>query len=139
MTTAVIYHSVTGNTRKVAEAIAKSLSCAAQPVKEYPLDSEADVMFIGGAVYGGRLDAVMDSFLKALSPQKVKRAVLFSTSVKESKAIGLMRDILVGQGIAVDNEAFVCKGKFLFFNLKHPNKTDLEQAEAFAQNVMRKR
>ncbi len=136
MSTAVIYHSVTGNTKKVANAIAEALSCTAQPIKEYPLDNKADVMFIGGAIYGGKLDPVMDSFLQALTPQKAGRVMLFSTSVKESKALGLMKELLKNQGIAVDDECFLCKGKFLFMNLRHPNKDELEQAGAFAKNTM---
>lgn len=136
MSTAVIYHSVTGNTRKVANAIAEALSCTAQPVKEYPLDSTADVMFIGGAVYGGKLDPVMDSFLQALTPQKVKRVVLFSTSIKESKALGLMKELLGKQGITVVDESYLCKGKFLFLNIGHPKKAELEQAKAFAKTAV---
>ncbi len=136
MSTAVIYHSVTGNTRKVADAIAEALSCTAQPVKEYPLDNKTDVLFIGGAVYGGKLDPVMDSFLQALTPQKAKRVVLFSTSIKESKALGLMKELLKNQGISVDEESFLCKGKFLFMNLRHPNKEELAQAGAFAKSAV---
>ncbi len=132
MSTAVIYHSVTGNTKKVADAIAQALSCTAQPVKEYPLENSADVMFIGGAIYGGKLDPVMDSFLQALTPQMVKRVILFSTSIKESKAIGLMKELLRSKGVLVDEECYLCKGKFLFMNRKHPNKAELEEATAFA-------
>lgn len=136
MSTAVIYHSVSGNTKKVAEAIAQALSCSAQPVKEYSLENQADIMFIGGAIYGGKLDPVMDSFLQALTPEKAKRVVLFSTSVKEGKALGLMKELLKNQGVAVDDESFLCKGKMLFMNLKHPNKEDLEQAKAFAKSAV---
>ncbi len=136
MSTAVIYHSVTGNTRKVADAIAEALSCPAQPVKEYPLDHTADVMFIGGAVYGGKLDPVMDSFLQALTPQKAKRVLLFSTSIKESKALGLMKELLRSRGISVDEECYLCKGKFLFMNRRHPNNEELEGAKAFAKSAV---
>ena len=138
MSTAVIYHSVTGNTKKVAGAIAEALGITAQPVKEYPLDSKADVLFIGGAVYGGKLDAVMDSFLQALTPEKAGRVILFSTSITRDKALGLMKDLLKARGISVDDESFLCKGKFIFMNLRHPNKADLEQAKAFANNVIKK-
>jgi flavodoxin len=135
MSTAVLYHSVTGNTKKVAEAIAEALSCSAQPVKEYSLDNKADLMFIGGAIYGGKLDPVMDSFLQALTPEKVKRTVLFSTFIKEAKALGLMKELLRSKGIAVEEASFSCKGKFLFLNLRHPNKTELEDAKVFAKAI----
>lgn len=136
MSTMVIYHSVTGNTKKVAEAIAEAVGCSAQTVKDYSLDESADLMFIGGAIYGGKLNAVTDSFLKALTPEKVKRVVLFATSFKEARALKLMKGLLQKQGITVDDKSFLCKGKFLFLNLRHPNKTELENAKAFAKIVI---
>lgn len=136
MSTVVLYHSVSGNTKKVAEAIAEAAGCKAQPIKEYPLDSSADLMFIGGAIYGGKLDAVLDSFLHALTPEKTKRVVLFSTCIKEAKALGLMKELLQKQGVAVDEKSFSCKGKFLFMNLRHPNTVELENAKAFAKSVI---
>jgi len=136
MSTAVLYHSVTGNTKKVAEAMAEAIGCTAQSVKEYSLDTKADLMFIGGAIYGGKLDAVLDSFMQALTPDKVKRVVLFSTCVKIAKAVELMKEQLQKKGIAVDDESFFCKGKFLFMNLRHPSKADLEDAKTFAKNVI---
>ncbi len=138
MSTAVIYHSVSGNTKKVANAIAEAAGCSAQPVKEYPLDAKADMLFIGGAIYGGKLDAVMDSFLQSLTPEKVKRAVLFTTCIKDAKALGLMKELLQKQGVAVDSESFTCKGKFLFLNLGHPNKAELAEAQAFAKEIVGK-
>lgn len=136
MSTVVVYHSVSGNTKKVAEAMAEAASCTAQPVKEYPLDSSVDLMFIGGAIYGGKLDPVMDSFLQALTPEKAKRVVLFSTYIKEAKALGLMKELLQKQGVAVDKESFSCKGKFLILNLRHPNMAELEDAKVFAKSVI---
>jgi len=135
MKVAVVYHSVTGNTKKIAEAMAEALGCTAQAVKEYPLDESTDLLFIGGAVYGGKLDAVLDSFLQALTPEKAKRAVLFSTCVKEAKALGLMKERLEKQGITVHQDSFSCKGKFLFLNLRHPKIAELEDAKAFAKSV----
>ncbi len=136
MSIAVLYHSVSANTKKVAEAMAEAIGCIAQPIKEYPLDSSVDLMFIGGAIYGGKLDPVLDSFLQALTSEKAKRVVLFSTCVKEAKALGLMQERLQRKGIAVDKNSFSCKGKFLFLNLRHPNTAELEEAKAFAKSVI---
>ncbi len=136
MSISVLYHSVSGNTKKVADAIAEATGCTAQPIKEYPLDSSVDLMFIGGAIYGDKLDPVLDSFLNALTPEKAKRVVLFSTYIKEAKALGLMKELLQRKGVAVDKDSFSCKGKFLILNLRHPNMAELEEAKAFSKNVI---
>jgi flavodoxin len=138
MSIAVLYHSVTGNTKKVADAMAEAVGCTAQPVKEYSLDAKTDLIFIGGAIYGGKLDAVMDSFLQALTPEKAKRVVLFSTCITREKARELMKEQLQRNGITVDDKSFLCKGKFLFLNLRHPSKVELEEARTFAKSVIAK-
>jgi flavodoxin len=51
MKIAVIYHSRGGNTKIVAEAIAKAAGVSAEPI-HVPLDAPVDLLLIGGGVYG---------------------------------------------------------------------------------------
>ncbi len=95
------------------------------------------MLFIGGSIYGGALDPSLVSFIGGLDAKKIKRAALFSTYIKEPKALGLMKDMLSRQGIAVKDE-FSCKGQFLFMNRKHPDSVDLEEAKKFAVSVIGK-
>lgn len=136
MKTAVTYYSRTGNTKKVANVIAEAAGCSAVPIADIS-DDTVDMLFIGGARYGGALDPSLVSFLNGLDSKKIKRAALFSTYAFESKALALMKDLLSKQGIPVA-ATFSCKGKFLLFNMKRPGAADLEDAKKFASSVISK-
>jgi flavodoxin len=47
----VLYHSTTGNTKKVAEAIAAEAGVIAQPLTEASGSTSTDILFIGDGVY----------------------------------------------------------------------------------------
>jgi flavodoxin len=136
MKTAVTYYSKTGHTKKIAEAIAQAAGCGAVTIADISVDT-VDMLFIGGSIYGGALDPSLVLFIGGLDAKKIKRAAVFSTYIKEPKALGLMKDILSKQGIPVKDE-FSCKGQFLFMNRKHPDSADLEEAKKFAASVIGK-
>jgi flavodoxin len=48
----VVYYSLTGNTKKVAEAIASELGVAAEDVKTKDRLAEESVVFLGAGLYG---------------------------------------------------------------------------------------
>lgn len=136
MNIAVTYYSRTGNTKKVAQAIAAAAGCSATPIADYKA-GEIDLLFIGGSIYGGVLDPSLVSFIGGLDSKEIKKAALFSTCITHSNAIDVIKDLLKKQGIPAD-DSFNCKGKFLLFNLGRPNKADLEEAKKFAASVMSK-
>ena len=136
MKTAVTYYTKTGNTKKVANAIAAAAGCSAIPIADI-LDDTVDMLFIGGSIYGGVLDPSLVSFIGGLDSKKIKRAALFSTYISEPKALVLMKDLLSKQGIPV-TATFSCKGKFLLFNMKRPGDADLEEAKKYAVSVIAK-
>ncbi len=134
----VVYHSQTGNTRKIAAAIAKVAGCAAEEAQGHSGPTEADLLFLGAAVYasyGHKLHPSVDDFIGRLDSRRVRRVALFKTGF-DSQAIELMRSRLARRGIEVANEHFSCKGKFLFFNLGHPDSGDTREAAAFAKRVI---
>lgn len=135
MNIAVVYHSMSGNTRKVAKAIAQAAGCEAYAAKEYQPSDPADLMFIGGAVYGGKLEPSFDAFLQTLTPTEVKRAAVFCTYVS-AKAADLIKERLKEAGIAVEKDSFSCEGRFLIKNWRHPNQAELEEAKAFASGII---
>ena len=49
----VRYYSKTGNTKKLADGIAKTLGVKAKSLEE-PINGEVDVLFLGSSVYGRR-------------------------------------------------------------------------------------
>ena len=65
MEIAVSYFSRGGNTKKVAEAVAKSAGTTAKDCSE-PLKESVDLLFLGGAVYGFELDDNMKEYIRRL-------------------------------------------------------------------------
>ena len=135
--TAVVYFSKTGSTAKVASAMAQAIGCDACDIKDYPADQAVDLLFIGGAIYGGQIDPALISFIEGLDPKKVGQAVVFATCASvhaqtEGKAEALIKSALEKQGIPTAAGAFKCKGRFLFLNGKCPDEASLRDARSFA-------
>lgn len=138
MNIAVTYFSRTGNTKKVALAIAEAAGCAAGDIDKFEAQEPVDLLFIGGAIYGGNLEPKLAEFIAGLDPEKIKRAAVFSTSVSEQgfgKATGMIKDGLRNRGIPTEDGEFACKGKFLLMSRKHPDASELDAAKQFAQAV----
>ncbi len=132
MKVSVVYYSKTGNTRRVAEAMASSASCEALSLDGIRAPVEADVLLIGCAIYAGRVPPEVSRFIDVLDLAKVARAAVFCTSVKDEKANEIMRGLLAQRGIAVEDAGFSCRGKFLWKNVGCPSAEDLERAKEFA-------
>lgn len=132
------YHSRTGNTAKIAEAMARGAATTAVEVSEGTADVHADLLFIGGALYGGKLDPALEKFIAGLDPKKIQRAVVFCTYAFGKKAITCISESLKARGIAVEDNHFACKGKFAIFNGKHPSDKDLSDAVLFVDHMVRK-
>ncbi|MCX7747621.1 MAG: nitric oxide synthase [Clostridia bacterium] len=135
----VLYHSKSGNTRKVAEAIAKEIGEREEAIPPaYPLEN-IGLLFIGGGIYAGKIDPKVKNFINILDSSRVKHAAVFGTSGGQDRGILEMKELLKQRGIEVLEESFVCKGKsFIFFNRKHPNAVDLQNAQNFARKAVEK-
>ena len=140
MVVKVFSHSETGNTAKVARAIADAAGCAADRADpSAAAGAAADLVFVGGAVYATHdhgLHPALKGFLEGLDPHRVKRAAVFATGFPSSDAAARMCRLLEARGIRVEKEAFFCKGKFLLFQRGHPGKADLDAAADFARRVV---
>jgi flavodoxin len=132
----VLYHSKTGNTKKVAEAIGKAVGTVAVQITDKINFDSADLLFIGDGVYGMKPNKATAAFIKTLDPNKVKNVAVFGTYGGQKKAIILMKELLKNQGINVIEESFGCKGKSWFIlNRNHPDANDLDNAQQFAKKV----
>jgi flavodoxin len=138
----IFYHSKTGNTKKVAEAMAGVTGSKARQIGSDPVPVSADLLFIGAAVYATYdhgIDPVVKGFIERLDPKKTREAVLFCTGFTDNANMA-MKELLNRKGIKVNERSFYCKGKLFFFlNFGHPDKTDLENARQFAQNIISKK
>jgi len=107
MIIAVRYQSRGGNTKVVAEAIAKATGVVAEPI-EKPLDAHVDLLIVGGGVYAWGLDEALVSFLESLDPAKVNTAAAFTTAGAMNKTKDIDA-IVKARGINVSKESLAVK------------------------------
>jgi len=132
----VIYATHSGNTRKLAQAIADELDIKIDPVERIKVMAPVDTLFLGTSIYAGTINAKIGLFLKKLEPNQVKRIVVFGTSGKGESIVQFIRNVVSEKGIEVSEAEFNCKGSFLYFiNRGRPNKEDLENVKKFAREV----
>ncbi len=112
MSVAVRYFSRSGNTKTIADAIAQGASTTALSVDNphASINERVDILFIGGGLYAYGIDKKLKAFIKTLSPDKIGKAVCFSTAWISKHAIDILVKELSSKGIPVDNDTFYCKG-----------------------------
>lgn len=130
MKAAVRYYSRSGNTKAVAEAIAKAVNTTAVSVDYHhpALPGPVDVLFIGGALYAYGIDKKLEAYIQSLPARQVKKAVVFSTSWVSKHAVDLIKKALTDKGIPVDHEYFYVRGK--------PSDANLRDADVFASRYL---
>ncbi|MFC4652366.1 flavodoxin family protein [Lactococcus nasutitermitis] len=137
---AVRYASRGGNTRAVADVIAKKAGVTAKRVSE-PLNEEVDVLFVGGGVWFANVTKDMKEFLNTLDKSKVKEVVAFSTSGHLDSAIKKIQAAAQTKGIKVSNHAIDLHMNMQGFSLFSQAGGDLTEAqtaevEKFADEVL---
>ncbi len=134
MKVAVRYHSRGGNTKKVAEAIARAAGAEARPVSE-PLAEGVDILFFGTAPYGFDVDDEAKDFIRGIGVP-VGRVVLFSTSAMVKSIRKYVEKPFADKKIPIAGEEFSCRGEFAMLHRGRPSADDLGEAEAFARRVV---
>lgn len=136
MTYQILYDSRGGNTRKLAGAIAGELGVKAGDIRHSPLDSHAEIIFLGSGVYGEKPGDGLSEFV-ASHDFTGRKVVIFSTSWRTGeKAFGGIAETLRRRG-AIVLQGYHCKGRAGFFNLGHPNREDFDGAREFARDTVR--
>ncbi len=130
MNIAVRYCSRGGNTKALAEAIAKGVGVQAVSVDaaDAKISEPVDVLFIGGALYAYGLDKRLKAYLETLDKEVVKKGVVFSTSWISKHSVDLIKSGLRSKGIPVEEEYCYAKSK--------PNGDQLKAAEEFAKKYI---
>jgi len=137
MNIVLIYFSRGGNTRKVADAIAKELEISPIDVKkEQPEVSSADLLVVGSGTYGGKPGKEMVAYLQNLKPVTGKKAACFASCAGDaSKTLAAMKEILNSKGYSI-LDCFSCFGKFAGLSKRgHPSEEELNQAREFARKL----
>jgi flavodoxin len=139
MNIAVRYLSKSGNTKKVAQAIAASLGVQSVSFSkpDSAIKEEIDVLFLGSAVYAFGIDDTVKSFIQNLDKTQVKKVVVFSTSALVKCVYSQVKKLLSEKGIPLSDKEFHCWGKFTCLHNGRPNTVDLERAKAFAKEIIK--
>ena len=132
MTFAVRYYTKTGNTKKLAEAIAQTLGVQAEPIS-VPVSEPADYLFLGNSYYAFTIDPEVRDFVRSLDRNKVGKIVNFGSAAMMNSTWKKVRTEAERAGIPMDEREFHCKGEFKALHKGRPDSNDLAAAAAFAK------
>jgi flavodoxin len=141
----VIYFSRSGNTKKVATAIADELNVKAQHVRSVQLLPEGADILLGSGLYFMRPSKLVREFIRNNDFQGRKIA-LFGTSTTGIgiETMGMKRllrrkgAIIIGKYYCPGRFFLRIAGKFLFIRKERPADEDLEKAAKFARSIANK-
>ncbi len=122
------YYSLTGNTKKVAEYIAKSLNMEAKSIDDK--DISCDLLFLGGAPYANIMSKHLKEYANKLDSNKVKNVALFTTSNWSRRTVRALKKILANKGINVYDE-------YLYVHMLSVDKAE-EKTNNFVIDILNK-
>lgn len=130
----VRYYTRSGNTKKLAEAIAKAVGAEAKTVEE-PLREDIDILFLGSSVYAYGVDDSIKKFISNIDVT-VGKVVNFSTAALIKSTYKQVGKLLAEKGIEQAEEEFYCKGSFGPMHKGKPDEKDCAAAAAFAKKII---
>lgn len=133
MKIAVRYHTRSGNTKKLAEAIAGAVGVPACDLS-VPLEPDTDILFLGSSLYAFDVDEAVKRFIDH-NRENIGTLYNFGTAASPSSTYRVVCRLAGELGVRVAEREFHCPGSFLFLNRGRPNAEDCEAAAAFAREV----
>jgi len=147
MKSIVIYYSETGNTEKIAKAIAVSLGADLKRIEEIKTDdvSNYDLICLGTPVHSAAPAKIVRRFLKELPDLSSKKGAAFCTmhAFGDKRTFRIIKENFEAKGISFI-DGFSCIGLSRLvanfgpriFNRGRPNEKDLKNAEAFGKKIL---
>ena len=132
MKVAVRYYTKTGNTRRLAEAMAKELGVEALPISE-PVNETVDYLFLGNSYYAFNIDPEVKAFVASLEKEKIGKIVNFGSAAMLNSTYKKVKAEADKVGIPMDDKEFHCKGEFKGIHKGRPNDSDIADAVQFAK------
>lgn len=136
MKIAVRYYTKTGNTKKLAEAVAKAAGTEALPISS-PITGPVDVLFLGNSYYAFSIDPEVRKFIQGLDKAKVGKIVNFGSAAMLNSTFKKVKAEADKIGIPMDEREFHCKGEFKGMHKGRPNAEDLKAAAEFAAAIIK--
>ncbi|WP_026518563.1 flavodoxin family protein [Butyrivibrio sp. MC2021] len=134
MTFAVRYYTKTGNTKRLAEAVAKELGVEALPISS-PVEDKVDYLFLGNSYYAFNIDPEVKSFIGSLDKNKVGKIVNFGSAAMLNSTYKKVKAEADKVGIPMLDKEFHCKGEFKGIHKGRPNDDDIKEAVKFAKSI----
>lgn len=135
MKIAVRYFTRSGNTEKLARAIAGAVGVEAKDLS-HPLCEDVDILFLGSSLYAFHPDPAVSTYIDGICV-KVGKVVNFSTAASPASTYKQVKKLLAARNIPVAEENFSCQGEFGIMNRGRPNEKDLQKAAEFARAMVR--
>ncbi len=136
MKIAVRYYTKTGNTKRLAEAIAKEVGVEALSISS-PVTEPVDILFLGNSYYAFNIDPEVRSFVSGLDRNMVGKIVNFGSAAMLNSTYKKVKAEADKAGIPMDEREFHCKGEFKGLHKGKPDESDLKAAAEFARTVIR--
>ena len=135
MKCAVRYYTKTGNTKKLAEAVAGALGVEALPISA-PVKEAVDLLFLGNSYYAFSIDPEVRDFIRALDQDFVGKIANFGSAAMLNSTYKKVKAEADKVGIPMAEQEFHCKGEFKGVHKGRPNAEDLAAAVAFAKALI---
>ena len=135
MKIAVRYYTKTGNTKKLAEAVAAAAGVKALPIST-PVDEPVDILFLGNSYYAFSIDPEVRDFIRSLDKTKVGRIVNFGSAAMLNSTYKKVKAEADKAGIRMDEREFHCNGEFKGLHKGKPDESDLKAAAGFARQII---
>ena len=132
MSYAVRYYTKTGNTKRLAEAMAKELGVEALPISE-PVNEAVDYLFLGNSYYAFNIDPEVKAFVASLDKDKIGKIVNFGSAAMLNSTYKKVKQVADKVGIPMDEKEFHCKGEFKGIHKGRPDENDIADAVQFVK------
>lgn len=134
MKIAVRYYTKTGNTKRLAEAVAGAAGVEALPIST-PVEEPVDILFLGNSYYAFSIDPEVRNFIRSLDSSKVGRIVNFGSAAMLKSTWKKVKAEADKAGIPMDEREFHCKGEFKGLHKGRPNEEDLKAVAGFVRKI----
>ena len=135
MKTAVRYYTKTGNTKRLAEAVAEAVGTEALPLSA-AVEEPVDILFLGNSYYAFNIDPEVREFIRKLDKNKVGKIVNFGSAAMLNSTYKKIKAEADKAGIPMDEREFHCRGEFKGLHKGRPNAEDLAAAADFAKSIV---
>jgi flavodoxin len=146
MSTAIIYASKTGNTKKIAESLSQKINIDCYELNNDNCNNinieKYDTIILGSGVYAGKLHKNLINFINNINCSDKKNfsfiITWFGRGNSDKTAFDQGKNILTQKNHIVNNDYFKCFGQgFGFIKKGHPNDKDIDNALKWIKDVVK--